>query len=101
MPSRFVPKTEGSNDLITKRYHVPPEFIWGTLGRRLLPQRENLVERSNPAGAQGIGQQTNHFLRTGLDKNKLSSTIATQAGGALQAEGTQVTRQQFMMIPSL
>ncbi len=96
-----IPLTEQSNDLITKRYHVPPEFFGGPLdvGYYL---GTNLTGGSSQAGGQG-NQQPAPVAEQEIDKEAVSfqtaSGVGTGAGATSQSnllQGTATTRQSLL-----
>jgi general secretion pathway protein D len=91
-----IPLTEQSNDLITKRYHVPPEFFGGPLdvgyylGTNLTGGGGNSQGNQQPApvAEQEIDQQAVSF--------QTASGVGTGAGATSQSnllQGTATTRQ--------
>jgi general secretion pathway protein D len=93
-----IPLSEQSNELITKRYHVPPEFFGG-------PLDVGYYIGSNVAGGGGQGAGTTTGVREAppvatnvIEKEAVSFQTAsgTGAGGTTQAnqlQGTASTRQ--------
>src|SRR5437899_1064185 len=94
----IIPLTEQSNDLITKRYHVPPEFFGG-------PLDVGYYIGSNIAGqgsTQGQSQQPNPVATNVIEKEAVSyqtaSGVGTGAGASSAAnllQGTASTRQSL------
>src|SRR5947208_15862697 len=98
-----VPLTEQSNDLITKRYHVPPEFFGG-------PLDVGYYIGSSVAGGGGEGAGTTTGVREAppvatnvIEKEAVSfqtaSGTGTGAGATSQAnqlQGTASTRQTLL-----
>jgi general secretion pathway protein D len=85
--------SEQSDQLITKRYHVPPEFFGGPLDVGYY-----LSERiSQSALIPGPGGQATQPLLAGqiLDRNKISTTAGSAGGGVVGGETTLSTRQQL------
>jgi general secretion pathway protein D len=97
-----IPLTEQSNDLITKRYHVPPEFFGGPLDVGYY------IGSNVGGGTLGGGGQTGYtgvseappVSSNVIDKEALSFQSATGTGygagtasQANQVQGTAVTRQ--------
>jgi general secretion pathway protein D len=93
-----IPLTEQSNDLITKRYHVPPEFFGGPLdvgyylGTNLTGGAQS-VSQGNPApvAEQEIDKQAVSF--------QTASGVGTGAGATSQSnltQGTATTRQSLL-----
>jgi general secretion pathway protein D len=95
-----IPLTEQSNDLITKRYHVPPEFFGG-------PLDVGYYIGTNVSGGGGQGQGGNAQPAPVAEKVierqavnfQTSAGIGTGAGAASQAnsvQGTASTRQSLL-----
>jgi general secretion pathway protein D len=100
----IIPLTEQSNDLLTKRYHVPPEFFGGPLdvgyylGSSL----------AGPGGGQGAGTTTGIREAPPVAENivekeavsfQTASGTGTGAGAsslANQLQGTATTRQTLV-----
>jgi general secretion pathway protein D len=99
-----IPLTEQSNDLITKRYHVPPEFFGGPLDVGYYIG-SNLT---GTGGGQGAGTVTGvneapPVATNVIDKEAVSfqtaSGTGTGAGATSQAnqiQGTSTTRQTLL-----
>src|SRR5262249_44003904 len=88
-----IPLSELSNELITKRYHVPPEFFGGPLD-----VGEYLSERVSASQEikQATGGATQPLVSERvLDKTKQGFIAASQGGGLEGTELTQTTRQQL------
>jgi type II secretory pathway component GspD/PulD (secretin)/tetratricopeptide (TPR) repeat protein len=94
-----IPLTEQSSDLITKRYHVPPEFFGGPLdvGYYL---GTNLTGQGT--GSQGGNQQPAPVAEQEIDKQAASfqtaSGVGIGAGGTSQSnlvQSTVTTRQSL------
>src|SRR5437763_1553387 len=93
-----VPLTEQSNELITKRYHVPPEFFGG-------PLDVGYYIGSQVAGGQstqGGNTQVAPVAETEIEKEAVSfqtaSGVGTGAGASNtvnQTQGTATTRQSL------
>jgi general secretion pathway protein D len=89
----IIPLSEQSNELITKRYHVPPEFFGAPLD-----VGEYLSERVSASQQiqQATGGATQPLVSERIiDKNKQGFIAATQGGGTQGAELTQTVRQQL------
>src|SRR5437899_1560642 len=94
----IIPLTEQSNDLITKRYHVPPEFFGG-------PLDVGYYIGSNIAGqgsTQGQSQQPAPVATNVIEKEAVSyqtaSGVGTGAGASSTAnllQGSASTRQSL------
>jgi general secretion pathway protein D len=92
----LIPINEESAELITKRYHVPPEFFGGPLDVGYY------LNTSAGAAGTGQGRVEPQLLANGyIDKEAASyqSTVSVGASGAAQAtsgQGTATTRQQLV-----
>ena len=98
-----IPLTEQSNDLITKRYHVPPEFFGG-------PLDVGYYIGSNVAGGGGEGAGTTTGVREAppvatnvIEKEAVSFQTASGTGSGVgatsqanQLQGTASTRQTLL-----
>jgi general secretion pathway protein D len=95
----LVPKTEQSNDLLVKRYHVPPEFFGG-------PLDVGYYIEAGGAGAKSAGGgsvQPAPVAENVIDKEAVSyqsaSGVGTGAGASSQSnlvQGTSTTRQHLL-----
>jgi general secretion pathway protein D len=93
-----IPLSEQSNDLVTKRYHVPPEFFGGPLdvGYYLTQslsgaqQAQTGNATSQPPVSEKIAEQEQYIAATSSEYTSASQTQYTQAGaaGAQQAVHT-------------
>jgi len=100
----IIPLTEQSNDLLTKRYHVPPEFFGGPLDVGYY------LGSSVNGGGGGTGANTTTGVREAppvsenvIEKEAVSfqtaSGVGTGAGATNQAnllQGTASTRQTLL-----
>ena len=95
----LVPKTEQSDDLLVKRYHVPPEFFGGPLDVGYY------LEGSLGAGQTGAGgsAQPAPVAENVVQKEAVSyqsaSGVGTGAGATSQSnlvQGTSTTRQHLL-----
>jgi type II secretory pathway component GspD/PulD (secretin)/tetratricopeptide (TPR) repeat protein len=96
-----IPLTEQSSDLITKRYHVPPEFFGG-------PLDVGYYTGTNVGGGQTTGAYTGITEAPPVAENiiqkeavsfQTASGVGYGAGAASQAnqlQGTATTRQTLM-----
>ena len=109
-----IPLTEQSNDLITKRYHVPPEFFGGPLdvGYYLTQslsggqQGQTGNSTSVPPVSGKIVEQEQYVAATSSEYTSATQTQGTLGGytGAQQSAvrqnpggtGTSTTRQQLL-----
>jgi general secretion pathway protein D len=96
-----IPLTEQSNDLVTKRYHVPPEFFGG-------PLDVGYYVGGSLSGGLGVGGGGNNVTTSvpvaeqEIERNAVSfqtsSGVGTGAGGTSQSnqvQGTATTRQSL------
>jgi general secretion pathway protein D len=98
-----IPLTEQSNDLITKRYHVPPEFFGGPLDVGYYIG-SNLTGGGNTGAGTVTGINESPPVATNvIDKEAVSfqtaSGTGTGAGASSQAnqiQGTSTTRQTLL-----
>src|SRR5436190_22036820 len=85
----ILPLSENGNEVITKRYYVPPEFMGGPLDIGLYTRT-----RGGGAGGKGGGGETTQpplVAEKILEKNQ--ATVVDTAGKSTQ--GTQTTSQQL------
>jgi general secretion pathway protein D len=96
----IIPISEQSRDLITKRYHVPPEFFGG-------PLDVGYYLQGSVSGGQSTGQggsaQPAPVAENVIQKEAVSyqtaSGVGTGAGATSQSnllQGTSTTRQQLL-----
>ena len=97
-----IPLTEQSNDLITKRYHVPPEFFGGPLDVGYYIG-SNLTGGGQSAGTVTGVNEAPPVATNVIDKEAVSfqtaSGTGTGAGATSQAnqiQGTSTTRQTLL-----
>jgi general secretion pathway protein D len=97
----LVPKTEQSDDLLVKRYHVPPEFFGGPLdvGYYL----EGSLGAGQTGGGAGGSAQPAPVAENVVQKEAVSyqsaSGVGTGAGATSQSnlvQGTSTTRQHLL-----
>jgi general secretion pathway protein D len=96
----IVPMSEQSHDLITKRYHVPPEFFGG-------PLDVGYYLAAGGAGGQSAGQGgsaqpapvAENVIQKEAVSYQTSSGVGTGAGASSQSnlvQGTSTTRQHLL-----
>jgi type II secretory pathway component GspD/PulD (secretin)/tetratricopeptide (TPR) repeat protein len=95
----LVPKTEQSDDLLVKRYHVPPEFFGGPLDVGYYLQGSQLG--GGQGSAQGQSAQPAPVAENVIERQQASyqTTSGVAAGGAaniFSAQGTTSTRQHLL-----
>jgi general secretion pathway protein D len=96
----IIPLTEQSNDLVTKRYHVPPEFFGGPLdvGYYL----EAGLGGGGQTGAAGSAQPApvaENVIQKEAVSFQTASGVGTGAGATSQSnliQGTSTTRQHLV-----
>src|SRR6266567_4335955 len=95
----IIPMSEQSNDLVTKRYHVPPEFFGGPLDVGYY------LEAGGAGGQTGAGGSTQPapVAENVIEKEAVSyqtaSGVGTGAGASSQSnllQGTSTTRQHLL-----
>src|SRR5205814_3535025 len=108
-----IPLTEQSNDLITKRYHVPPEFFGGPMdvgyyvGQSLSGgQGEGGAQTGPPLVASEVLEKEPYTTGRTIEYNSTSQTQATLNAGTTverartrdiaSGTGTATTRQQLV-----
>jgi general secretion pathway protein D len=98
-----VPLTEQSNDLITKRYHVPPEFFGGPLDVGYYIGSNVTGGGGQTSGSQSGSAQAPPVATNVIEKEAVSyqtaSGVGTGAGASSQAnllQGTASTRQSLV-----
>jgi general secretion pathway protein D len=96
----IIPMSEQSKDLITKRYHVPPEFFGG-------PLDVGYYLEAGGAGGQSAGQGgsaqpapvAENVIQKEAVSYQTSSGVGTGAGASSQSnliQGTSTTRQHLL-----
>lgn len=91
-----IPLSEQSNELITKRYHVPPEFFGGPLDVGYFLGSQVTGQTSANGQSQQIAPAATGVIEKEAISYQASSGIGTGAGLASQAnlvQGTATTRQ--------
>jgi type II secretory pathway component GspD/PulD (secretin)/tetratricopeptide (TPR) repeat protein len=97
----IIPLTEQSNDLVTKRYHVPPEFFGGPLDVGYY------LEAGVSGGQSGAGQGgsampapvAENVIQKEAVSYQTASGVGTGAGATSQSnlvQGTSTTRQHLL-----
>src|SRR5207244_11952331 len=94
----IIPLTEQTNDLITKRYHVPPEFFGGPLDVGYYIG----VTTTGGGGQSGVAQPV-PVAEKAIEKEAVSFQTAAGTGTGVGAtstsnalHGTATTRQSFL-----
>jgi general secretion pathway protein D len=97
----IIPMSEQSNELVTKRYHVPPEFFGGPLDVGYYLQGS--VSGGQTGGGQGATAQPAPLAENVVEKEAVSyqtaSGVGTGAGATSQSnllQGTSTTRQHLL-----
>jgi general secretion pathway protein D len=98
----IIPLSEQSNDLITKRYHVPPEFFGGPLDVGYYIGSQVAGGGQGQGQGQGGNQQVAPVAEQEIEKEAVSfqsaSGVGTGAGATSQSnllQGTATTRQSL------
>jgi general secretion pathway protein D len=86
-----IPLTEQSNDLITKRYHVPPEFFGGPMDVGYY-----LGVTTSGGGGQGQNAQPVPVATNVLEKEAVSYQTTSGTGQTNAQQGTASTRQSLL-----
>jgi len=96
-----IPLTEQSNDLITKRYHVPPEFFGGPLdvgyyiGTNLAAGGDTAGTQTGVRGAPPVAAEVIEKEAVSFQTASGSGTGAGATSLANQTQGTASTRQSL------
>jgi general secretion pathway protein D len=93
-----IPLAEQSNDLITKRYHVPPEFFGGPLDVGYYIGSQVAGGQSGQGGTTEVAPVAEKELEKEAVSFQTSSGIGTGAGGSStvnQLQSTATTRQSL------
>jgi general secretion pathway protein D len=97
----IIPMSEQSHDLVTKRYHVPPEFFGGPLDVGYYLQ--GAVSGGQAGAGQGGSAQPAPVAENVIEKEAVSyqtaSGVGTGAGATSQSnllQGTSTTRQHLL-----
>jgi general secretion pathway protein D len=94
----LVPKTEQSNDLLVKRYHVPPEFFGGPLDVGYYLDAGGAGGQTAGGSAQPAPVAENIVQKEAVSYQTASGT-GTGAGATSQSnlvQGTSTTRQHLL-----
>jgi general secretion pathway protein D len=87
----IIPLTEQTNDLITKRYHVPPEFFGGPLDVGFYTG----ITTTGGAGQSGNAQPAPVSTNV-IEKEAVSYETTSAAGQSHAQQGTTITRQSLI-----
>jgi general secretion pathway protein D len=93
-----IPLTEQSNDLVTKRYHVPPEFFGGPLdvGYYLASSLSGVGQSGSQGGASQQAPVATNVIEKEAVSYQTASGVGTGAGATSASnllQGTASTRQ--------
>jgi general secretion pathway protein D len=95
----IVPMSEQSHDLITKRYHVPPEFFGGPLDVGYYLQGSVNAGQSGAGGSAQPAPLAENVIEKEAVSYQTASGVGTGAGATSQSnllQGTSTTRQQLV-----
>jgi general secretion pathway protein D len=95
----LVPKTEQSNDLLVKRYHVPPEFFGGPLDVGYYLEAGGAGAKSAGGGSAQPAPVAENIIEKEAVSYQSASGVGTGAGATSQSnlvQGTSSTRQHLV-----
>jgi len=88
----IIPLTEQTNDLITKRYHVPPEFFGGPLDVGYII---GVTTTGGSGGQSGVAQPVPVATNV-LEKEAVNYQTTSAAGQSNLQQGAATTRQSLV-----
>src|SRR6266542_144782 len=94
----IVPMSEQSHDLITKRYHVPPEFFGGPLDVGYYLQAGGAGGQTGAGGSAQPAPVAENIIQKEAVSYQTSSGVGTGAGASSQSnllQGTSTTRKHL------
>ena len=94
----IIPMSEQSHDLITKRYHVPPEFFGGPLDVGYYLEG-SLGSQSGTSGSTQPAPVAENVIEKEAISYQTASGVGTGAGATSQSnltQGTNTTRQHLL-----
>ncbi len=94
----IIPMSEQSHDLITKRYHVPPEFFGGPLDVGYYLEG-SLGSQSGTSGSAQPAPVAENVIEKEAISYQTASGVGTGAGATSQSnltQGTNTTRQHLL-----
>jgi general secretion pathway protein D len=95
----LVPKTEMSNDLLVKRYHVPPEFFGGPLDVGYYLEAGGAGGQTGTGGSAQPAPVAENVVQKEAVSYQTASGTGTGAGATSQSnlvQGTSTTRQHLV-----
>jgi len=95
----IVPMSEQSRDLITKRYHIPPEFFGGPLDVGYYLEAGGAGGQSTGGGSAQPAPVAENIIQKEAVSYQTSSGTGTGAGASSQSnlvQGTSTTRQHLL-----
>jgi general secretion pathway protein D len=92
----IIPMSEQSNDLITKRYHVPPEFFGGPLDVGYYLTDQATTAQAAVAGAQGSPPPPPLVSGAPIDTNTFNRSAVGPSGVSAASAGQLKTRQDLV-----
>jgi general secretion pathway protein D len=95
----LVPKTEQSDDLLVKRYHVPPEFFGGPLDVGYYLEGGLGASQSGAGGSAQPAPVAENIVQKEAVSYQNASGVGTGAGATSQSnlvQGTSTTRQHLL-----
>jgi general secretion pathway protein D len=95
----LVPKTEQSDDLLVKRYHVPPEFFGGPLDVGYYLEAGGAGGQTGAGGSAQPAPVAENVVQKEAVSYQSASGVGTGAGATSQSnlvQGTSTTRQHLL-----
>jgi general secretion pathway protein D len=95
----LVPKTEQSDELLVKRYHVPPEFFGGPLDVGYYLEGTVTGSQSTTGGSAQPAPVAENVVQKEAVSYQSASGVGTGAGATSQSnlvQGTSTTRQHLL-----
>jgi general secretion pathway protein D len=95
----LVPKTEQSNDLLVKRYHVPPEFFGGPLDVGYYLEAGGAGGQTGGGGSAQPAPVAENVIQKEAVSYQTATGVGTGAGATSQSnllQGTSTTRQHLL-----
>jgi general secretion pathway protein D len=95
----LVPKTEQSDDLLVKRYHVPPEFFGGPLDVGYYLEGTLGTGQGGAGGSAQPAPVAENVVQKEAVSYQTASGVGTGAGATSQSnlvQGTSTTRQHLL-----
>jgi general secretion pathway protein D len=95
----LVPKTEQSDDLLVKRYHVPPEFFGGPLDVGYYLEGTLGAGQGGAGGSAQPAPVAENVVQKEAVSYQTASGVGTGAGATSQSnlvQGTSTTRQHLL-----